>query len=128
MKLSELRKKSNLTQSQLAKILRVPAPKVSLYESGFELPVLEKLAVLNRYFNVKIDWPENINQTEKEDLLTSLRMLCTIYPVQSVIEYSLRMFRRHPNPVKEIGRFTAAALSSGHEPLYQTEYDNINVK
>lgn len=128
MKLSELRKKSNLTQSQLAKILRVPAPKVSLYESGFELPVLEKIAVLNRYFNSKIDWPETVSESEKADFIISLKMLSTIYPVQSVIEYSLRMFRRHPDPVKEINRFTAAALSSGHEPLYQTEYDNINVK
>lgn len=123
MKLSELRKKSNLTQSQLAKILRVPAPKVSLYESGFELPVLEKMAVLNRYFNCKIDWPETVSESEKADLLTSIRMLLTVYPVQSVIEYSLRMFRRHPDPVKEIGRFTGTALSSGHEPLYQTEYE-----
>lgn len=128
MDLKELRTKNHLTQSQLAKILRVTAPKVSLYESGFELPILEKMALLSRYFNVKIDWPETVSESEKADFIISLKMLLTIYPVQSVIEYSLRMFRRHPDPVKEINRFTAAALSSGHESLYQSEYDIINVK
>ncbi|NLT49701.1 MAG: helix-turn-helix transcriptional regulator [Ignavibacteria bacterium] len=128
MKLSELRKKSNLTQSQLAKILRVPAPKVSLYESGFELPILEKMAILNRHFNCKIVWPETVSESEKADFIISLKMLLTVYPAERVLEYCQRMFRRHPDPVKEINRFTAAALSSGHESLYQSEYDNINVK
>ena len=128
MDLKELRTKNHLTQSGLAKILRVPAPKVSLYESGFELPVLEKMVVLNRSFNVKIDWPETVSESEKADLLTSIRMLLTVYPAERVLEYCQRMFRRHPSAVKEINRFTAAALSSGHVPLYLTEYDNINVK
>ena len=60
MKLSEklysLRKKSGLSQEQLAERLDVSRQAVSKWESGVSVPESEKLVVISSYFNVSVDY------------------------------------------------------------------------
>lgn len=60
MKLSEklysLRKKSGLSQEQLAEQLNVSRQAISKWESGVSVPESEKLIVISFYFNVSVDY------------------------------------------------------------------------
>ncbi len=60
MKLSEklysLRKKSGLSQEQLAEQLNVSRQAISKWESGVSVPESEKLIVISCYFNVSVDY------------------------------------------------------------------------
>lgn len=60
MKLSEklysLRKKSGLSQEQLAEQLNVSRQAISKWESGVSVPESEKLIVISTYFNVSVDY------------------------------------------------------------------------
>ena len=60
MKLSEklywLRKRSGLSQEQLAERLDVSRQAVSKWESGVSVPESEKLVVISSYFNVSVDY------------------------------------------------------------------------
>lgn len=54
-KLQELRKKSGLTQEELAEILYVSRTAVSKWESGRGYPNIESLKEISRFFSVSID-------------------------------------------------------------------------
>ena len=60
MKLSEklysLRKKSGLSQEQLAEQLNVSRQAISKWESDVSVPESEKLIVISTYFNVSVDY------------------------------------------------------------------------
>ena len=60
MKLSEklysLRKKSGLSQEQLAEQLNVSRQAISKWESGVSVPESEKLIVISTYYNVSVDY------------------------------------------------------------------------
>lgn len=60
MKLSEklhsLRKKSGLSQEELAEKLDVSRQAISKWESGVSVPESEKLIVISSYFNVSVDY------------------------------------------------------------------------
>jgi len=60
MKLSEklywLRKRSGLSQEQLAERLDVSRQAISKWESGVSVPESEKLVVISSYFNVSVDY------------------------------------------------------------------------
>lgn len=51
-----LRKKSGLSQEQLAEQLGVSRQAISKWESGVSLPENDKLVVISNYFNVSIDY------------------------------------------------------------------------
>lgn len=53
--LSKLRKKKNLTQEQLAKMLGVTRTTVTLWERGTNKPRLEMIEKLTKIFNCPID-------------------------------------------------------------------------
>ncbi len=54
-KLRELRKKSHLTQIQIAKKLKVTQPLIQRWESGNKIPNLETLKKFSNIFNVSLD-------------------------------------------------------------------------
>ena len=60
MKLSEklylLRKKSGLSQEQLAEQLNVSRQAISKWESDVSIPESEKLVAISSYFNVSVDY------------------------------------------------------------------------
>ena len=65
-KLYELRKKSNLSQEQLAEQLGVSRQAVSKWESGKAVPESETLISISEYFGVTLDYlmKENYSQSE----------------------------------------------------------------
>lgn len=54
-KLQELRKRKGLTQEELAGILYVSRTAVSKWESGRDVPNIESLKAISKYFSVSID-------------------------------------------------------------------------
>ena len=69
MKLKELRKRKNISQSELGKLLGVTGQTVLNWESGIYEPKIEHLIKLADYFNVTIDFlvdrPKNISKAEE---------------------------------------------------------------
>lgn len=65
-KLYTLRKKSGLSQEQLAEKLKVSRQAISKWESGASYPESDKLIAISRYFNVSLDYliNEHGGQTE----------------------------------------------------------------
>lgn len=55
-KLYMLRKKSGLSQEQLAEQLKVSRQAISKWESGSSVPESEKLIAISKYFNVTLDY------------------------------------------------------------------------
>lgn len=55
-KLYELRKKSGLSQEQLAEQLNVSRQAISKWESGQSVPESEKLLVISSFFDVSLDF------------------------------------------------------------------------
>lgn len=55
-KLFKLRKKSGLSQEQLAEQLNVSRQAISKWESGASIPETEKLITISNYFNVSLDY------------------------------------------------------------------------
>lgn len=65
-KLHMLRKRSGLSQEQLAEQLGVSRQAISKWESGQSVPESEKLILLSNYFNVSLDYllKDNIENSE----------------------------------------------------------------
>ncbi len=55
-KLYQLRKKSGLSQEQLAEQLNVSRQAISKWESGTAVPESEKLITISNYFDVSVDY------------------------------------------------------------------------
>lgn len=55
-KLYQLRKKSGLSQEQLAEQLNVSRQAISKWESGTAVPESEKLIIISNYFGVLVDY------------------------------------------------------------------------
>ena len=55
-KLYALRKKSGLSQEQLAEALNVSRQAISKWESGSAMPESDKLLALSNYFGVSLDY------------------------------------------------------------------------
>ena len=55
-KLDQLRKKSGLSQEQLAEQLNVSRQAISKWESGSAFPESEKLITISNYFGVSVDY------------------------------------------------------------------------
>lgn len=69
-KLYKLRKKSGLSQEQLAEQLSVSRQAISKWESGQSVPESEKLIVISNYFNVSLDYllkDNDLNQITSEN-------------------------------------------------------------
>lgn len=55
-RIQELRKSHNLTQSDLAKKMRVTRSSVNAWEMGISIPSTEKLIDLSLFFNISLDY------------------------------------------------------------------------
>lgn len=76
-KLYTLRRKSGLSQEQLAEQLNVSRQAISKWEAGQSIPESDKLLSISNYFNVSLDYlmKDETQDTisEKEQINTSLR-------------------------------------------------------
>ena len=55
-KIAKLRKENNLTQDQLASLLKVSRQSVSKWESNLTYPETEKIIRISQIFNCSIDY------------------------------------------------------------------------
>lgn len=67
-KLYSLRKKSGLSQEQLAEQLSVSRQAISKWEAGQSIPESEKLIAISNYFNVSLDYL--MKETEEDHTAT----------------------------------------------------------
>lgn len=69
-KLRELRTKSGMTQSQLAKELGVSPSRIGNYEQGTRTPDQATLGKISKHFNVLVDYLVTEGEDESADLET----------------------------------------------------------
>ncbi len=92
-KLYQLRKKSGLSQEELAEKLNVSRQAVSKWESGTSVPESEKLLAISRYFDVTVDYlmkdeltesmPVNVPTEDKK--ISLVKYLGTAFCVLGVV-------------------------------------------
>ncbi len=56
IRLRELRENKNLTQSDIAKLLKITQQQYSEYELGIRIIPLKKIIILADFYNVSIDY------------------------------------------------------------------------
>lgn len=78
-KLKELRKKRNLTQQELAEILKVTPGAIGLWEIGRREPDYKTLMILAQYFNVSVDYLLNKEEKNKIVIIGSNGSYKTFY-------------------------------------------------
>lgn len=66
-KLYTLRKKSGLSQEQLAEQLNVSRQAISKWESGVSIPESDKLIAISNYFNVSLDYLMKEDNEQSKD-------------------------------------------------------------
>lgn len=66
-KLYTLRKKSGLSQEQLAEQLNVSRQAISKWESGTSIPESDKLISISNYFNVSLDYLMKEDNAQSKD-------------------------------------------------------------
>lgn len=67
-KLYSLRKKSGLSQEQLAESLGVSRQAISKWESGHSVPETDKLLIISEYFEVSLDYLMKDSQIEDSQI------------------------------------------------------------
>lgn len=82
-RLYKLRKKSGLSQEQIAEQLNVSRQAISKWELGAEVPESEKLIIISEYFKVSVDYllkdvdeEEQKGQENKVTLWIWNRIIC----------------------------------------------------
>ena len=78
-KLQKLRKKSELSQEQLADKLNVSRQAVSKWESGAAYPEMDKIIAISKIFNCGIEYLTNENMTETDFLEKGNKSNINIY-------------------------------------------------
>jgi transcriptional regulator with XRE-family HTH domain len=91
-KLTELRKKNNITQEQLADYLGVSRQSVSRWESGLAYPETEKIIKISELFSVTIDYLLKDNLTSgiykaKKIAFASFRLSTTIIDILIIYSF-----------------------------------------
>ncbi len=76
-RISELRRKSKMSQEKLAEILNVTQASVSLYENSGSVP-LDILVEISRYFNVTIDYLLKLPYNERATTNISENEYCLL--------------------------------------------------
>lgn len=100
--LRQLRMKLNLKQSDLASLLKVNPPEISNYENGTKLPILEDMIILEKYFAHKITWQNPHSIKAKQESIQDIVELSEKYPIEAVLEFAARHYRRSRTPDKII--------------------------
>ena len=62
-------------------------------ENGSYIPPLEDMIVLEKKFNQRIDWQDDLTMRDKAQINLSLETLFALYPVNSVLVYALRAIK-----------------------------------
>lgn len=79
-KLKQLREKSNLSQTDIAKKLNISRQAISSWEKGYSTPDIDNLVLLsnlydfdlNKFLNDSLSWKEKISNEFKDYIIYSL--------------------------------------------------------
>lgn len=95
-RITELRKKRNLTQQQLADILNVSQQSIHKYENGICSPTIDGLCDMAAFFDTSIDYligatdnPYRYDKIPEGELKSSEKHLLTFYRSLSPVMQSL---------------------------------------
>lgn len=100
--LKDIRTKLGLTQAEVGSRVRQPPQVISNYETNVLLPNLEDALILERSFDQRIQWNENIPVQKKRQVIQCLIELCEYFPLPMVMEFTARMYRRNQAPEEMI--------------------------
>jgi transcriptional regulator with XRE-family HTH domain len=115
-KLKDLRINANMSQSQVADVIKTFPNVISNYENGIQLPQLEDAAILENYFGQSIDWSVNISPAQKFDTVQNIIELYQRYPVPMVSEFLARIYRKNQSPERYIAHYANRIICS-EEPM-----------
>lgn len=93
-KLTELRKKSNLSQEELANKMQVSRQSISLWENNQSKPSTEKLIELAKFFNVSLDSLISENRIDYSDDITA-KTVHTKETYKTLVNETTNFFQRH---------------------------------
>jgi len=120
--LKELRANYNLTQPQVGSFIGKQGPVISSYESGTATPDLEEMVILEQRFQTKIDWQDKTTPPgRKREVVQSLIELCERYPIEAVVEFAARVYRRKQSPESFITHYAQVSVSDDLELLLPPE-------
>ena len=112
--LKSLREKHNLSQTAIGTYIKLPASQISLFENGQTLPDLEDCLILEKQLGERIQWNEKLTPARKFEVVQGIIDLSQKYPVEMVLEFCSRMYRRESYPDTMIVNY--ARLSGADEP------------
>lgn len=118
--LKQLRLDYNLTQPQVGAFIGKQGPVISSYENKTVLPDLEEMVILEKRFQSQIDWQEEITPNRKREVVQSLIELCERFPIEAVVEFAARVYRRKQTPESFITHY-AQVSQIEPEPLLPNE-------
>lgn len=123
--LKELRLNANLSQSEVAALIKVQHPQISNYEAGISLPSIEEAVILEKQFGQRIDFKETLPPNRKFQTVQALIELSERFPLPMVLEFAARVYRREIEPDTLIIHY--ASLTNSEEPLSYMGFE-INKK
>jgi transcriptional regulator with XRE-family HTH domain len=109
--LKQLRLDYNLTQPQVGTFIGKQGPVISSYENGTATPDLEEMVILEQRFQSRIDWQEGTTPNRKREVVQSLIELCERYPIEAVVEFAARVYRRKQTPESFITHYAQVSQS-----------------
>ena len=115
--LKTLRERNNLTQTQIGDYIKLPASQISLFENGQSLPDLEDCVLLEKKFNECIQWNECLSPARKFETVQAIIDLSQKYPIEMVLEFASRQFRRESYPDTMIVNYARMSGADEPEPL-----------
>ena len=118
MTLKDLRINANMTQSQVAEIIKVHTPEISNAENDVSYLQLEDIMILQNYFGRKIDLKEDLTPNQKHEVIQNIINLCEKYPIPVVAEFLGRNYRRETVADKLVIHFGRVADEQDVQPLY----------
>jgi transcriptional regulator with XRE-family HTH domain len=118
--LKQVRIRAGLGQADIAAKLQKSIPLVCNYENGIMLPDLEDMICLERSFEQKIEWSDNIPEDKKREILDNLMNLSEYYPLSAVLSFGLRSIKegiKSGDPGQFIRHFAEVSEDLNIEPL-----------
>lgn len=119
--LKEIRTNYNLTQPQVGSFIGKQGPVICSYENGTATPDLEEMVILEQRFGSKIDWQDKTTPGRKKEVVQSLIELCERYPIEAVVEFAARVYRRKQSPESFITHYAAVSVSDDLELMIPPE-------
>jgi transcriptional regulator with XRE-family HTH domain len=99
--INELRKKSGVTQEQLANAVGVSVPAVSKWESGAAYPDITLLPSIARYFNTTIDcllrYDKDISEDDVREIISRCARCFEESTLEKAVEMCEKFLKLYPN-------------------------------